>query len=433
MNTTKLIAAFLAIFAISSYADTAAQLKTTIESNNNFGVGNLSVAVSGNTVTVTGENRVPPTGRLALNIDAGVSVIWKASFTGNTESGVGLITLSGSGSFEVQSGKIAQIDGPYGVGNAIHNLSATSTITISGGTVSAEQGIAISNDGGTVTISSGTVSGAAAIVSTGTVNISGGTISGILHAVLNEEGGTATISGGTVLALSPEGYAVVGSSGILTISGGTVSAVGEGIAVVNGGTLTISGGTVSATTGYAIYNHSDGGTLTISGGLVFAYLDIIDGLGIIFNAPLTTSGNGVILGWDNAAGTTTYTAGTNTDLVKSPDAATAVWDVRGGIAYTNGTNTGFFKVDGVTVNAGSPIIPQIATSNIRIQSTSNAILLSNLPQGATVEVYNLQGKLIYFGNSENSQILRIPVQTKGMYIAKVSSASETKMLRVSVR
>jgi len=71
--------------------------------------------------------------------------------------------------------------------------------------------------------------------------------------------------------------------------------------------------------------------------------------------------------------------------------------------------------------------------NILAQTANNAIMLENLPKNAKIDVYNLQGKQIYSHNSENSQILRISVQTKGMYIVKISSGSETKTLRMAVK
>jgi len=71
---------------------------------------------------------------------------------------------------------------------------------------------------------------------------------------------------------------------------------------------------------------------------------------------------------------------------------------------------------------------QVASSNIQIQTTPTAILLSNLPPNAKIEAYNLQGKQIHSSNSENSQILKILVQTKGMYIVKVNDS----ILRVLV-
>jgi hypothetical protein len=81
------------------------------------------------------------------------------------------------------------------------------------------------------------------------------------------------------------------------------------------------------------------------------------------------------------------------------------------------------------MNAVNPIIPQIATGSIRVQATGNVIMLENLPRNTKVQVYTLQGKQIYSTNSENSQILRIPAQTKGMYIVKVGSQTIRAVVR----
>jgi len=77
----------------------------------------------------------------------------------------------------------------------------------------------------------------------------------------------------------------------------------------------------------------------------------------------------------------------------------------------------------------TPIIPIKASPKIAIQTTPNSILLSNLQKNTKVDIYNLQGKRLYSTNSENSKILRIPVQTKGMYIIKAG----TQTVRVAVR
>jgi len=77
-----------------------------------------------------------------------------------------------------------------------------------------------------------------------------------------------------------------------------------------------------------------------------------------------------------------------------------------------------FYVEDINVAVANRHPLQIATSNIRAKAISNAIMLENLPKNAKVEIYNLQGKHIYSTNSENNQILKIPVQTKGMYIVK---------------
>jgi hypothetical protein len=61
-----------------------------------------------------------------------------------------------------------------------------------------------------------------------------------------------------------------------------------------------------------------------------------------------------------------------------------------------------------------------SASSILLNTTSNSILLSNLPNSTKVEVYNLQGKHIYTSNSANAQTMKIPVQT-GMYIIKAGN------------
>jgi hypothetical protein len=76
-------------------------------------------------------------------------------------------------------------------------------------------------------------------------------------------------------------------------------------------------------------------------------------------------------------------------------------------------------------------LPQLA-NQISVQTTGKTIMLGNLPGNAKVEMYNLQGKRVYAGNSANLQTLSISVQAKGFYIVKVSLGSEKKTLRVSV-
>jgi hypothetical protein len=84
----------------------------------------------------------------------------------------------------------------------------------------------------------------------------------------------------------------------------------------------------------------------------------------------------------------------------------------------------------LTIEASTPVrLPQIATGSIRVQATANAIVLENLPKNAKVEVYSLQGKLVYSTYPENPQILRIGVQTKGIYVVKAG----TQTMRVAVR
>jgi hypothetical protein len=71
---------------------------------------------------------------------------------------------------------------------------------------------------------------------------------------------------------------------------------------------------------------------------------------------------------------------------------------------------------------------QIANSQIIARTTNNGIILENLPRNAKVEAYNLHGKRIYSGNPENPKILKIMVQTRGIYVVKAG----TQTFRVAV-
>jgi endoglucanase len=81
----------------------------------------------------------------------------------------------------------------------------------------------------------------------------------------------------------------------------------------------------------------------------------------------------------------------------------------------------------------SPItISKAANGPIRVHAISKAIVLENLPSNTNAEVYNLHGVLVYSANSGNSQILKIPVQTKGLYIVRHGS-SGGKAIKVLVK
>ncbi|MBR4205721.1 MAG: hypothetical protein IKQ92_09610, partial [Clostridia bacterium] len=143
------------------------------------------------------------------------------------------------------------------------------------------------SNGGTITICGGTVTAEG-----------GGNAAGI-GGGWNGEGGRITITGGMVNAAGSGGAGIGsgtsahfdanGSAGLITISGGTVNATGGegggagigggngsgGTAAWSGGTIIISGGTVNATGGFSAAGigggiGGDGGTIAISGGTVIA-------------------------------------------------------------------------------------------------------------------------------------------------------------------
>ncbi len=108
------------------------------------------------------------------------------------------------------------------------------------------------------------------------------------------------------------------------------------------------------------------------------------------------------------------------------------WDVSAttqSTSYTIGVNATCGSASGLTATCGTvavgsepidPIDPDDPTPII-----GKSIILKNLPSNAKIEVYNLQGKRIYSGFPENHQILRIGVQTKGVYIIRIRQGNST--------
>jgi hypothetical protein len=134
--------------------------------------------------------------------------------------------------------------------------------------------------------------------------------------------------------------------------------------------------------------------------------------------------------WESALTTAVGNAGTQTHKAKFTPTDTDNYNVITGIDLQ------------VTVSEPTPIrTPQIASSNIFAYAMGNNIVLQNLPSGAKVEVFGLNGKLVY-SNRENPSIggigvQTIPMQTKGMYVVKVSRGvshtPNTNTFRVAVK
>ena len=158
---------------------------------------------------------------------------------------------SGSGSLTISGGENDSLTAQGGSG--ANGISSSGSLTISGGTVTANGGSGTISGSGSVTISGG---------STVTANGGSGTISGG-DGIWS--GGGVTISGGsTVTANGGNGGSLVGGDGIrsgggLTVSDGTVTAKGGngdskdgygGDGIRSGGVVTISGNTVNAAGGY---------------------------------------------------------------------------------------------------------------------------------------------------------------------------------------
>ena len=214
-------------------------------------------------VTGEGDTNIKLNGDNALKSDIYRSGIYSSNSSSVTISG-GMVTANGG------SGNISGGDGI---------CSDSGDVTISGGTVTATGGGStgsnglggrgICSDSGGVTISGGTVKATG-----GNGDYSGGDgISSSDRVAIS--GGTVTANGGD--SSSRKGASGISSSSGVTVSGGTVNANGgngdynggSGISsfdrvAVSGGTVTANGGSGNISGGDGIY--SDSGDVTISGG-----------------------------------------------------------------------------------------------------------------------------------------------------------------------
>ena len=334
---------------------------------------NAAITVSGGTVSTISGNAIY-TG--SSNSKVTVSNTGKVQATASF--GVAITAL---GSVEVKdNAQISAIDNPtigaYG--------SSSTTVTVSGGTVSSSTSFAISANTANVTVSGTgivklTGNGGEAISTNGSVEIKdnaqvitstgiaiaadGVTVSGTGKVTATGDKGSAISTWGNAdikdnaQVSATTGAAIIASntSSIVTVSGGTVSATaGQAISTTGSSSIVrVSSGIVKATTGIAVSSTGASAIVTVNGGAVFAYGSAIAGDGNVIytknnpNGFTGATGAGVVIAWNQAAGNTTYALGTTNDIIKSPDAATAVWANDGtnvGISYKNSSNTGIIPL-----------------------------------------------------------------------------------------
>ncbi|MDR2581645.1 MAG: C10 family peptidase [Fibromonadaceae bacterium] len=370
-----------------------------------------------------------------VSLDAALileDIIIDGDSNGDFENSYGsLVMVRDGGTFVMNDGAVvrnntASFDGGVQVSGGTFTMTGGE---ISGNTATSSSGGGVSvNNGGTFTMSGGEISGNIANYSGGGVRVSGGTFT-MTGGKIN--GNIANYSGGGVdvgeifIAVDGETVRVYGT---FTMVGGEISGnaagYGNGVNVGYGNTFAMNSGVIAGT-GSDIFTVVSGSHNLNAGN---------------FPAP----NNGVIIAWNKSGvGPFVYTKGTNTHLSKSPTVTTVVWAIddndKFGISYKNGDNEGFIRISDVAItqDGNTPaLLPQITASNISARAIGNTIVLQNLPQGAKVKVYNLQGKRIY--NSQlstlNSQLLPhsqliIKVQTKGVYIIKINNQT----LRIAVK
>ena len=374
--------------------------------------GTVTNSHASGTVTVYGNGVISgaTTNAGTLNVEGGTTGEITNTGTTNVKSG-STFAITNSGTVNVSNGSASGItnsgtvnvtggtvDAPQGI------TSSGGSVNISGGKVQGSHGI--SSSGGSVSISSGTVKGTASggdgvyLTSTSTLTVTGGTItgsdSGIQSAgtgainisgspsmsgvvgIWNAGGASLTISGGTFTGNSSYGGAYTTSGG--TITGGTYAGQGYGIRIT-AGTTSISGVTISAT-GTGIINagtldlsatvtdvnNSGTGTVEVKGGET----------GAIANTSTSESAikisGGEVASLNTSAGTSVLSGGKITGTVTN----SATFNVNSGTVSGTTTNENAFNVMGGSVGA----ITNKGTVNIYGGSTGA------ITNNGTLSVYN---------------------------------------------
>lgn len=214
--------------------------------------GDIQLDGAGTTLTLTGGGATQLTGDIAGDggltvntVDQDVRLVGAKTYTGATAVQSGQLVIGHGGPGELASTSITVSGGSLTARNGA--LNAGTGLTLSGGTTE----IADADTIATLSISGGaTLEGAGVLTVTGAFTQSGGTVDGAGQVTA----GTYAQSGGTMAGL-------VATTGGATLGGGTISGTLSGAAAtVQGGTTTLTGTNSTNTT------IATGGTLAVDGG-----------------------------------------------------------------------------------------------------------------------------------------------------------------------
>jgi hypothetical protein len=397
---------------------------------------------------------------LTLTIPENKTVVWKANYEAISGMLGTALLLYGNGTFEVLNGSIVNpaCDAIYADGKSSTVIvSGTGKVQTSGnersaiiayGNVEIRDHAEINSTTGetinacgnysTVTVSGGTISATSenAIITRGIyskVFVSGGVVSNdatsnynVIYMIFKNNTGLNIILSGTAkIEAKGKGYAIATSGGMIISDNAQVIA-NEDVAVYDCKDLTVcDNGKIIATTNYAIGSSAGNmnieikdnaqviahashavnlpnnqSSVTVSGGLVFAQNSDIHS--VILSPKFTEPvGTGIILAWDKAAGNTTYVLHSATDIYKLPETATVSWEENeeeNGIAYSNGNNTGFIPLEvtlteeqGITENGLRNLLvyPNPTTGELTVEIAGQA-----RNDVADMEIYDVMGKKV---------------------------------------
>ncbi|MCL2111839.1 MAG: hypothetical protein FWH32_06290 [Clostridiales bacterium] len=342
--------------------------------------GTLDIPI-GATVTMNGV-AAETTAGLTLNIGAGATVIWDAILAGS--SSAYLVSLTGSGTFEMRESKIANMGTPGGGisigGNVAVNIGSGASVfsDVRGNPIRVNAGgvtITIGPGGLVESLGANSADPNAAIqvnnnLPNVTINVNGGSVVSTNEGyAINDGAGTAEVGNTTVInvrsgVVSADRACAIhstGSGSVANISGGSVSNAaannlnpainmnaGSGSGIDN---INISGGTVQSRTaaGWAVQTK---GNVVVSGGLVTAVNGRAINLAGMTSKATVTDGRVEATGNGTAISTSTTALGevVNTSVVVSGGAvcseaglainvtgANSIVEVSGGSVSTEAT------------------------------------------------------------------------------------------------
>ena len=248
-------------------------------------------------------------------------VVWNSSVVPATVGDKAVVTIAegASGTLPVSANAAAVMIVSQNTG-VVDNGSRSVTLNIGAGAKVAWKA--------NYTSACNAAAGAVIVSGTGTLEVDGGSISN-----------TATGTGDNTIYTTSNSTVIVSGGAVSGERGRTIRSTGASA------TVTVSGGVVSATTGQAI-EVSAGAAFRVTGGLVIAQRSAVTGTsGTVSRDANTISGNGTIIAYTLG----THALGSTTGLVFGPSAAAVSWGLSGGQAGINYPESGFYRVDGVTI------------------------------------------------------------------------------------
>ncbi|MDR3000902.1 MAG: InlB B-repeat-containing protein, partial [Fibromonadaceae bacterium] len=349
--------------------------------------------INGNTATSTSS-----TGGGVRIESSGVFTMHGGEISGNsTGNGGGGVGVS-SGTFTMNDGKISSNTGP----NGGVRVSSGAIFTMNGGEVSGN------------TISSG-ATGVSLQSSTAIFNLNSGVVAGTganTAAIVN---GTYNLNLGE--APSPNNALIIAwnkpaGEGPFEYTRGTTT----NLITLPTETATATWETQNNTLGIAYKNGNNEGFIEINGVTMKTHTITFD------NGSSTEAEKQTIAAGDKATKPTDPTKEGFT--FKGWYIGEEEFDFDAPITASITLTAKWAETTPIIANQVNPLIKRIT-----VQTKSNAIILTNLPHNAKVEVYNLKGERVHSQFSILNSQLTIKVQTKGIYIVKI----DTQTFRVPVK